>query len=158
MPDGSQIEVAFDQGAVIAQGEDGEEKQDPICEVELELKSGQTEALFTLARSLCDAGGMRLGNLSKAAKGYRLASGYAGDEVKPLALVDSTKNDTVEYCLINSLEHALSHWHYHEQIYAERDCVESLREIVNAIRFIRQTFTILAVWCRAEQVLFCAKK
>ena len=26
--------------------------------------------------------------------------------------------------------------------YAERDCVESLREIVNAIRFIRQTFTI----------------
>ncbi|HGY9593022.1 TPA: CYTH domain-containing protein [Vibrio campbellii] len=142
MPDGSQIEVAFDQGAVIAQGEDGEEKQDPICEVELELKSGQTEALFTLARSLCDAGGMRLGNLSKAAKGYRLASGYAGDEVKPLALVDSTKNDTVEYCLINSLEHALSHWHYHEQIYAERDCVESLREIVNAIRFVRQTFTI----------------
>lgn len=142
MPDGSQIEVAFDQGAVIALGEDGEEKQDPICEVELELKSGQTDALFTLARSLCEAGGMRLGNLSKAAKGYRLASGYTGDEVKPLALVDSSKNDTVEYCLINSLEHALAHWHYHEQIYAERDCVESLREIVNAIRFIRQTFTI----------------
>ncbi|MCV5372961.1 hypothetical protein OFD18_32745, partial [Escherichia coli] len=45
-------------------------------------------------------------------------------------------------CLINSLEHALSHWHYHEQIYSERDSVEALREISNAIRFIRQTLTI----------------
>ncbi|ELB2102862.1 inorganic triphosphatase [Vibrio parahaemolyticus] len=142
MPDGSQVEVAFDQGMVVAQGEDGEERQEPICEVELELKSGQTDALFTLARSFCEQGGMRLGNLSKAAKGYRLATGYTGDEVKPLSLVDSNKTDTVEYCLINSLEHALSHWHYHEQIYSERDSVEALREISNAIRFIRQTLTI----------------
>ncbi|MDW2041854.1 inorganic triphosphatase, partial [Vibrio sp. 2130-1] len=91
MPDGSQVEVAFDQGMVVAQGEDGEERQEPICEVELELKSGQTDALFTLARSFCEQGGMRLGNLSKAAKGYRLATGYTGDEVKPLSLVDSNK-------------------------------------------------------------------
>lgn len=37
MADGSQIEVAFDQGQVSANG-----KSEPICEVELELKSGQT--------------------------------------------------------------------------------------------------------------------
>ncbi|ELX8648047.1 inorganic triphosphatase [Vibrio vulnificus] len=137
MPDGSQVEVAFDQGMVSA-----EDKQDPICEVELELKSGQTEALFTLARHLCESGGMRLGNLSKAAKGYRLALGYQGDEVKPLSLVDTGKMDNVEYCLINSLEHALSHWHYHEQIYVERESVEALHEISHAISFIRQTLTI----------------
>ncbi|AUI85256.1 inorganic triphosphatase [Vibrio azureus] len=142
LPDGSQIEVAFDQGAVVALDEKGQEVSEPICEVELELKSGQTDALFTVARTLCEAGGMRLGNLSKAAKGYRLAKQYAGDEVQPLSLVDSSKQDNVEYCLIHSLEHALSHWHYHEQIYTERDCVAALREIVNAIRFIRQTFTI----------------
>lgn len=45
MPDGSQVEVAFDQGFV----ESGD-LQEPICEVELELKSGQTDALFTLSR------------------------------------------------------------------------------------------------------------
>ncbi|MCG6507549.1 CYTH domain-containing protein, partial [Vibrio parahaemolyticus] len=78
MPDGSQVEVAFDQGLVIAG-----DREDPICEVELELKSGQTDALFTLARQLCEQGGMRLGNLSKAARGYRLAADYLGDEVKP---------------------------------------------------------------------------
>ncbi|ANW23929.1 adenylate cyclase [Vibrio coralliilyticus] len=137
MPDGSQIEVAFDQGKVEAG-----DKEDPICEVELELKSGQTDALFTLARSFSEEGGMRLGNLSKAAKGYRLASGYTGDDVKPLALVSTDKHDTVESCFINSLEHGLSHWHYHEQIYAERESVEALNEIKNSISFIRQLLTV----------------
>lgn len=137
MPDGSQVEVAFDQGMVEANG-----KQDPICEVELELKSGQTDALFTLARSFSEDGGMRLGNLSKAAKGYRLAMDYSGDEVKPLTLVATDKNDTVESCFINSLEHALSHWHYHEQIYSERDSIEAVHEIKNSISFIRQILTV----------------
>ncbi|KJY82168.1 adenylate cyclase [Vibrio galatheae] len=137
MPDGSQIEVAFDQGNVEANG-----KEDPICEVELELKSGQTDALFTLARAFSDQGGMRLGNLSKAAKGYRLAMDYSGDEVKPLALVKTSRNDSVESCFINSLEHALSHWHYHEQIYAERDSIQAVHEIRNSISFIRQILTV----------------
>ncbi|RJX70484.1 inorganic triphosphatase [Vibrio sinensis] len=137
MPDGSQIEVAFDQGEVVAG-----DKKDSICEVELELKSGQTDALFTLARSFSEAGGMRLGNLSKAAKGYRLAMNYQGDEAKPMALVNTGQDDTVESCLINSLEHALSHWHYHEQMYTESESIAALHEIKNAISFIRQTFTI----------------
>lgn len=51
MADGSQIEVAFDQGEVVA----GEETS-PICEVELELKSGQADSLFTLARTLSEEG------------------------------------------------------------------------------------------------------
>ncbi|MDN3610940.1 CYTH domain-containing protein [Vibrio ostreicida] len=137
MPDGSQVEVAFDQGKVEARGH-----ATPICEVELELKSGQTEALFTLARRFCDAGGMRLGNLSKAAQGYRLASGHTGDEVQSLHLVNTSKHDTLESCFIHSIEHGLSHWHYHEQIYAERESVAALLEIKSAVRFIRQVLTV----------------
>lgn len=137
MSDGSQIEVAFDQGVVEARGE-----QEPICEVELELKSGQTEALFTLARSLSENGGMRLGNMSKAARGYRLAHGHEGDQVAPLALVNTKSDDSVEACMVNALEHALSHWHYHEQIFTERPCIEALHEIRHAISFIRQIFTV----------------
>ncbi|SJN53126.1 CYTH domain protein [Vibrio ruber DSM 16370] len=137
MPDGSQIEVAFDQGKVQAG-----ELEDPICEVELELKSGQTDALFSLARTLSDEGGVRLGNLSKAARGYRLVFGYMGDEPKPLALVETTASDTVESCFIHSLEHALEHWHYHEQIYVEKATIEALHEIRHAICFIRQTLAV----------------
>lgn len=137
MPDGSQIEVAFDQGVVVAG-----DREAPICEVELELKSGQTDALFTLARQLCEQGGMRLGNMSKAARGYRLAADYQGDEVAPLALVNTQSQDTVESCFINSLEHALSHWHHHEQIYTERDSIPALHEISHAISFIRQVLAV----------------
>ncbi len=137
MADGSQVEVAFDQGLVTADG-----KQTDICEVELELKSGQTDALFNLARVLCAEGGIRLGNLSKAARGYRLAQDYQGDKEKPLSLVDTSATDNVEYCFIQSLEHALEHWHYHEQIYFERDSFEALHEIAHAICFIRQTLTV----------------
>ncbi len=137
MPDGSQIEVAFDQGKVIAG-----DKEDPICEVELELKSGQADSLFILARSLSDEGGMRLGNLSKAARGYRLAQNYQGDEVKFLPLVATNEEDTVEQCFVKSLEHALSHWHYHEQIYFERSSLVSLQQIGDSISFIRQILTV----------------
>lgn len=137
MADGSQIEVAFDYGVVIAGG-----LQEPICEVELELKSGQTDALFSLARMLCEDGGMRLGNLSKAARGYRLAQGYTGDKVQPLTLVNTLESDSVETCLVKSLEHALSHWHYHEQIYVEQPSLAAMHEIANSIAFIRQILSV----------------
>lgn len=137
MADGSQVEIAFDQGVVEAG-----EATDPICEVELELKSGQTEALFTLARQLSEHGGMRLGNLSKAARGYRLAHGYTGDEVRSLNMVDTQASDTVETCLVKSLEHALAHWHRHEQIYIEQNVLSALQQVRAAVCFIRQTLTV----------------
>jgi triphosphatase len=135
--DGSQIEIAFDQGDVIAG-----DKRDVICELELELKSGQTDALFSLARTLSESGGARLGNVSKAARGYRLANASALDPVKPLALVDTHSADSVETCFIKSLEHGLSHWTYHDQLYTERDEIEALDEIRHAICFIRQTLAV----------------
>ncbi|USD60881.1 inorganic triphosphatase [Vibrio sp. SCSIO 43140] len=137
MTDGSQVEVAFDQG-VVSSGD----RTYPICEVELELKSGQTDALFTLARELCESGGIRLGNLSKAARGYRLAANYDGDPVKTMDLVDTVATDSVESCFVHSLEHALAHWHYHEQIYVEHESIEALQEISHALSFIRQVLTV----------------
>ncbi|OEF25478.1 inorganic triphosphatase [Vibrio rumoiensis] len=137
MSDGSQIEVAFDQGVVIAA-----EQESPICEVELELKSGQTESLFALARTLSDQGGMRLGNLSKAARGYRLAHNHIADPVLDFSLVETDPKHSVEECFIQSLEHGLSHWHYHEQLYTEQESIEALEQINYAIGFIRQLFYV----------------
>lgn len=150
MSDGSEIELAFDQGEVLAG-----DKTTPICEVELELKSGQTDALFTLARDLCRSGGMRLGNQSKAAKGYRLAMNIPKDNVKPLSLVKTSSNDSVETCFVNSLEHALSHWHYHEQIYVDTHDKLALQEIRIAIAFLRQIFLVFGemVPKRASELL-----
>jgi triphosphatase len=137
MADGSQIEIAFDQGTVSSG-----DKQDLICEVELELKSGQTDALFTLARMISEQGGVRLGNLSKAARGYRLAGDYTPEQVKSLPLVDTLSSDSVESCFIKSLEHGLSHWFYHEQIFVEQNSIPALDQIRQAICFIRQTLAV----------------
>ncbi|WP_261816618.1 CYTH and CHAD domain-containing protein [Vibrio gallicus] len=137
MDDGSQVEVALDIGEVIAG-----DKSSPICELELELKSGQTEALFTLARQFSEHGGVRLGNLSKAARGYRLAQGYKGSKPQPLGLVATQASDSVESCFIKSLEHALAHWLYHEQSYVESPSMECLHEISHALSFVRQTLAV----------------
>ncbi|OEE89205.1 adenylate cyclase [Enterovibrio norvegicus FF-162] len=138
MPDSSQVELAFDSGEVTTK--DG--GYDPICEVEIELKSGQTDALFVLARELAENGGLRLGNLSKAARGYRLATGYQGDVVKSLSIVDVKSTESTEQAFVTALEHALEHWHYHEQIYVERPEQDAIFEMCSAVALIRQVLVL----------------
>ena len=78
------IEVVLDRGMVVAG-----DRQSPICEIELELKSGSPAALFAFARKLDSVAPVRLGVLTKAERGYRLA-GPAPTMVKaePVLLVD----------------------------------------------------------------------
>ncbi len=136
LADGSQIEVAFDQGEVRSG-----DRHEPICEVELELISGQPEALFTLARTLCDEGGMRLGNLSKAARGYRLAFETPPDAVKDWSTVPISRKASLEQAFVTTLEHSLSHWHYHEQIFMDHHDVAALREIQKSVMALHQGLT-----------------
>jgi triphosphatase len=66
----AEIELALDQGEVT-----GGDRQSPICEVELELKSGPPAALFALARELSAAAPLYLAFDSKAARGQALVAG-----------------------------------------------------------------------------------
>jgi triphosphatase len=73
--DGSEIEAAIDQGEVTAEV-NGETRRAPICEIELELKSGDEAALHTLAAQLkTDLPGLAPDDISKAQRGYRLREG-----------------------------------------------------------------------------------
>ena len=65
---GSVVEVALDIGQVEANG-----KQAPICELELELKAGDSAALFALARQLGRGVALLPANRSKAERGFLLA-------------------------------------------------------------------------------------
>ncbi|MGV0998415.1 MAG: CHAD domain-containing protein [Fluviibacter sp.] len=65
------IEVALDQGSIATQ-RDQSQREQPICEVELELKSGQPVALFALARMLSRNVRLHPADDSKAVRGYRL--------------------------------------------------------------------------------------
>lgn len=67
---GAEIELALDQGEVI-----GGAGRSPICEVELELKTGPPAALFALARELSKAAPLYLSFDGKAARGQALVAG-----------------------------------------------------------------------------------
>lgn len=66
----SEIECALDIGEIKTNG-----RSEPVCEVELELKSGAPARLFELARQLNKSVPMRLEPASKSARGYCLATG-----------------------------------------------------------------------------------
>ena len=68
---GTRIEAAIDRGQICAPGRDARE---PISEVELELKSGASAALYDVALDLLRVAPLRLEPRSKAERGYRLAS------------------------------------------------------------------------------------
>ena len=74
--DGATIEVVLDRGDAVAG-----DRRSPVCEVELEQKSGPPEALFALARQIDRTAPVRLGVLSKSERGYHLLEGTA-DSVK----------------------------------------------------------------------------
>jgi inorganic triphosphatase YgiF len=70
LPDGSRIELALDQGEIVAG-----EATEPISEVELELKCGSPRALFELALAFLPAIDLRPEQRSKAERGYALRAG-----------------------------------------------------------------------------------
>ncbi|MFO1188806.1 MAG: CYTH domain-containing protein [Alphaproteobacteria bacterium] len=68
----SEIELAVDQGEIRAGG-----RSVPICEAELELRSGRIEDLFKLAMLLHEQVPFSLEGRTKAARGYGLLAGEA---------------------------------------------------------------------------------
>jgi len=67
--DGSEIEFSLDQGVIRTPADSTQE----ICEIELELKSGNVQGLYQFALDILPAIPFRLENASKAERGYRLA-------------------------------------------------------------------------------------
>ncbi|MGL4846363.1 MAG: inorganic triphosphatase [Aeromonas veronii] len=105
--EGAEIELAWDQGEIV-----GSQGCTAINELELELKSGDTTALFALAQRLARIGGLRLGAQSKAQRGYRLAG--LG---KPLALQALVEHEGMDG--ITGVSEGLRHWQHHEQLWLE---------------------------------------
>lgn len=66
--DGTVVEIALDIGQIEACG-----KHTPICELELELKAGQSAALFAIAQEIAQVVAVLPANQSKAQRGFLLA-------------------------------------------------------------------------------------
>ncbi|WP_290796278.1 CYTH domain-containing protein [Halomonas sp.] len=68
--DGARIEVALDEGEIVA-----DDRRVTIRELELELKAGEPEALWSLAETLAGSVSLRPSDTSKAARGGALLGG-----------------------------------------------------------------------------------
>lgn len=85
----TRIEVVLDRGEVVAQ-----DRRTPICEVELELKAGDSAALFSMARRIDAIAPVRLGVMSKAERGDRLCREIvASVKSAPVALHDEVTTE-----------------------------------------------------------------
>lgn len=75
---GSTVELALDQGLVLAPAADGSGlRSAQVCELELELVEGQVDELSTLARLWAERHGLWFSTVSKAERGLRLAMGQS---------------------------------------------------------------------------------
>ena len=132
MQDGTLIELAYDCGKIIA--EQGEAE---ICEIELELVKGDEAQLFILAQDISALPSVRLGNVSKAQRGYMLIDN-AKFEVKPIDFSALNTEMNIQQALSTNFQHGLKHLQYHENCYVDSGNFNALVELQKGIMFLHQ--------------------
>ncbi|NTS77187.1 inorganic triphosphatase [Catenovulum sp. SM1970] len=128
----STIEVVLDLGEIDA-GKDTVE----IREIELELVDGDVRHLCELAEQLSAKLPLRLSNDSKAARGYRLFTEKAMKNKESLGAVPLTLEDSVEAAFIKTIQHGLSYWQYHEEVYVNSGKLSSLTEMAKGLWLVK---------------------
>ncbi|ABM02050.1 adenylate cyclase [Psychromonas ingrahamii 37] len=136
MPEETLIEVAYDSGFI--ETDLGKEE---ICEVELELLKGDENQLFVLGEKIVELPQVRLGNISKAQRGYMLAEGI-DFKAKALAPSPLIKSMSVEQALLINLQHGLQHTQYHEHCYLDSFDDAALYQLLQGIKFLHQNLKL----------------
>ncbi|MEC3911316.1 CHAD domain-containing protein [Sphingobium sp. CR2-8] len=143
--DDAVIELVLDQGVVRAGG-----REQVICEIELELKSGAPAALFALARRIDADIAVRPGVLSKSERGYRLTdalpSAYKAERVAldPDVSIGAAFRQIVALCL--------RHYRLNEALLLDGYAPEALHQARVAIRRLRTALTLFKPLLRTEDV------
>jgi triphosphatase len=134
--DGTIIEVSLDRGAISAG-----ERRNPVCEIELDLKAGETDALFDLALEIARGLPARLDNRSTAQRGYALAA-----RVKPAPVKASTPplsaDMTVDNAFVAVAFHCLAHLQDNEIGLLAGGNPEYLHQARVALRRLRSAFRV----------------
>lgn len=142
--DDSVVELVWDKGEVLSN-----RKREQICEIELELKRGSVEKLFTIAKEIVGLMAVKMGNDSKAARGYALCDG-ANNKLRSLPeTIDLARDDTAETGFTNALEVGLGHWQHHEKLFLSNTKAIALHNVYEGMELV---FSALAMY---KPVLHC---
>jgi len=141
-PGGGEVELALDEGEIVA----GEARAD-IREAELELRSGEVEAVYALARQLFATGPVRFAPANKAARGYRLATTGEADtppgprsagapDFDPEATAETAARDVLRDCLGQIAANMV--------VVAESAAIEGPHQLRVGLRRLRTAFAVFA--------------
>ena len=148
----AQVEIAFDSGEVACQGHSHKPR---IYEIELELVSGDTQALFVLTKLLFSQLALRPGQLTKAARGYALyhesiaasvnLENIAIDDdelVEPIALtmIDLSKNSSIDSAFNKGIEYSITQLQLSVDSYVDAPSLSKLAKISELLALLRQGF------------------
>lgn len=132
----SRIQVDFDQGGIEAGGRSQE-----FAEIELELLSGEPICLFVAAKRVADHVPVRLGVLTKAERGARLASGAHKKIVKAAAVaVDPSMTIAGAFDVI--VHACVRQYRLNEPLVIGRRKMEALHQARVAMRRLRSALTL----------------
>ncbi len=128
---GDALELALDQGAVKSG-----DKIAPLCEIELELKQGDPARLFSTALELQQTIPLRLENVNKADRGYRLGEATTSPVVKATAL-DLSREMKVKEAFQAIAWNCISHWTANQEGALLSDNPENIHQMRVALRRLR---------------------
>ncbi len=146
------VEIALDCGEIACQGHANKPR---IYEIELELVSGDTQALFVLTKLLFSQLALRPGQLTKAARGYALyhESISAGPNlennavmddtiVEPIALtmIDFSQDSSLDSAFNQGIEYALTQLQLGVDSYVDAPSLTKLGKISELLALLRQGF------------------
>lgn len=138
MPTGTVIEMVLDQGNISANDASCE-----ICEIEFELVSGSVTDIFNLAHWVASYLPIRLGTLSKAARGYMLVNDKPLKSYN-LEAIPLSVNDNVETGLVRMLSGAISYIQHHETIFIEQNSLKALRRVIDGVSQLIHVFQLFS--------------
>ncbi len=148
----AQIELALDDGRIETLS-----RKDPICELELELKSGSPAAVFDLARRLVAEIPLSIAVRSKAVRGYDLADGRDPSAVRAGDLDIGSQAPTAS-AIDRILRHCVDHWTANHEVVLQGVDPEGVHQMRVGLRRLRSAVSLFksvlpgepAGWLRSE--------
>jgi triphosphatase len=132
----AEIEIALDEGIVEAAG-----RSAAFHELEFELKAGDAAALFAIAREAAGGTPLRLGVLTKSARGYALLEGKERSSYKEEGSPIAPGMD-VETAFRTVVADCLSQYRLNEDLLLDRPGSKAIHRARVGLRRLRSAFTL----------------
>ena len=130
------FELAVDQGEIRTN-----KRRQQLCELEIELESGSSQALFDLVRSLDEEVPLRISVQSKAERGYRLLQEAEKQSVKAEPITLDKDGDVADaFCAI--ARSCMRQFRLNEEVLLETGAAEPLHQARVGLRRLRTAFSL----------------